>query len=203
MNLTLHVWRQKNATDKGRMTTYAAKGVNPEMSFLEMLDVLNEELTVKGEDPIAFDHDCREGICGSCGFMINGVAHGPLPKTTVCQLHMRHFDRPGRRCRCRRPWRTTWRIRRSGTSARRRWAVPPNGPSPSMPVNICWNMELRNTASKSCAAARALALLAADSLPAVDAEPGGCRRARRRRRAGGRSGAITSPRCRPGSRRPP
>ena len=91
MNLTLHVWRQKNATDKGRMTTYAAKGVNPEMSFLEMLDVLNEELTIKGEDPIAFDHDCREGICGSCGFMINGVAHGPLPKTTVCQLHMRHF----------------------------------------------------------------------------------------------------------------
>jgi len=91
MNLTLHVWRQKNASDKGRMTRYAAKGVNPEMSFLEMLDVLNEELTVKGEDPIAFDHDCREGICGSCGFMINGVAHGPLPKTTVCQLHMRHF----------------------------------------------------------------------------------------------------------------
>lgn len=91
MNLTLHVWRQKNATDKGRMTTYAAKGVNPEMSFLEMLDVLNEELTVKGEDPIAFDHDCREGICGACGFMIDGVAHGPLPKTTVCQLHMRHF----------------------------------------------------------------------------------------------------------------
>ena len=91
MNLTLHVWRQKNAADKGRMTTYAAKGVNPEMSFLEMLDVLNEELTMKGEDPIAFDHDCREGICGSCGFMINGVAHGPLPKTTVCQLHMRHF----------------------------------------------------------------------------------------------------------------
>ncbi|MEP6540152.1 MAG: succinate dehydrogenase/fumarate reductase iron-sulfur subunit, partial [Bryobacteraceae bacterium] len=91
MNLTLHVWRQKNASDKGRMTTYAANGVNPEMSFLEMLDVLNEELTGKGEDPIAFDHDCREGICGSCGFMINGVAHGPIPKTTVCQLHMRHF----------------------------------------------------------------------------------------------------------------
>lgn len=91
MNLTLHVWRQKNAADKGRMTTYAAKGVNPEMSFLEMLDVLNEELTMKGEEPIAFDHDCREGICGSCGFMINGIAHGPLPKTTVCQLHMRHF----------------------------------------------------------------------------------------------------------------
>ncbi len=91
MNLTLHVWRQKNAADKGRMTTYAAMGVNPEMSFLEMLDVLNEELTLKGEEPIAFDHDCREGICGSCGFMINGVAHGPLPKATVCQLHMRHY----------------------------------------------------------------------------------------------------------------
>ena len=91
MNLTLHVWRQRNADDKGRMVTYAAKDVNPEMSFLEMLDVVNEGLTMKGEDPIAFDHDCREGICGSCGFMINGIAHGPLPKTTVCQLHMRHF----------------------------------------------------------------------------------------------------------------
>ena len=91
MNLTLHVWRQKNAADKGGMRTYAAKGVSPEMSFLEMLDVLNEELTLKGEDPIAFDHDCREGICGSCGFMINGIAHGPLPKTTLCQLHMRHY----------------------------------------------------------------------------------------------------------------
>src|SRR5438046_3006350 len=91
MNLTLHVWRQRNAADKGRMVTYAANNVNPEMSFLEMLDVVNEELTVKGEDPIAFDHDCREGICGSCGFMVNGVAHGPLPKTTICQLHMRHF----------------------------------------------------------------------------------------------------------------
>jgi succinate dehydrogenase / fumarate reductase iron-sulfur subunit len=91
MNLTLHVWRQRNADDKGRMVTYAAKDVNPEMSFLEMLDVVNEGLTMKGEDPIAFDHDCREGICGSCGFMINGIAHGPLSKTTVCQLHMRHF----------------------------------------------------------------------------------------------------------------
>ncbi len=91
MNLTLHVWRQPSAAVKGRMVTYAAKNVNPEMSFLEMLDVVNEELTMKGDDPIAFDHDCREGICGSCGFMINGVAHGPLPKTTVCQLHMRHY----------------------------------------------------------------------------------------------------------------
>jgi succinate dehydrogenase / fumarate reductase iron-sulfur subunit len=91
MNLTLHVWRQRNAADKGRMVTYQAKDVNPEMSFLEMLDVVNENLINKGEEPIAFDHDCREGICGTCGFMINGIAHGPLPKTTVCQLHMRHF----------------------------------------------------------------------------------------------------------------
>src|SRR5436853_941952 len=91
MRLALHVWRQKNAGDRGRMVQYEAKDVNPEMSFLEMLDVLNEELIARGEDPIAFDHDCREGICGSCGFMINGVAHGPERGTTVCQLHMRHF----------------------------------------------------------------------------------------------------------------
>src|SRR5436853_5558329 len=91
MRLALHVWRQKNAGDRGRMVQYEAKDVNPEMSFLEMLDVLNEELILKGEDPIAFDHDCREGICGMCGFMINGVAHGPQRGTTVCQLHMRHF----------------------------------------------------------------------------------------------------------------
>jgi succinate dehydrogenase / fumarate reductase iron-sulfur subunit len=91
MRLTLHVWRQKNAGDRGRMVQYEAKDVNPEMSFLEMLDVLNEELILKGEDPIAFDHDCREGICGMCGFMINGIAHGPERGTTVCQLHMRHF----------------------------------------------------------------------------------------------------------------
>ena len=91
MNLTLHVWRQKSSGDAGRMVRYAAKNVNPDMSFLEMLDVLNEELLGKGEDPIAFDHDCREGICGMCGFMINGVAHGPKRGTTVCQLHMRHY----------------------------------------------------------------------------------------------------------------
>jgi succinate dehydrogenase / fumarate reductase, iron-sulfur subunit len=91
MNLTLHVWRQRNVAGKGRMVTYQAKGINPDMSFLEMLDVVNEDLINKGEEPIAFDNDCREGICGSCGFMINGIAHGPLPKTTVCQLHMRHF----------------------------------------------------------------------------------------------------------------
>ena len=91
MRLTLHVWRQKNATASGRMIQYEARNVNPDMSFLEMLDVLNEELTVKGEDPIAFDSDCREGICGMCGFVINGVAHGPRRGTTVCQLHMRKF----------------------------------------------------------------------------------------------------------------
>ncbi len=91
MNLTLHIWRQKNASSPGKMVRYEVKDVNPEMSVLEMLDVLNEELTLKGEEPITFEHDCREGICGSCGFMINGVAHGPLPGTTVCQLTMRHF----------------------------------------------------------------------------------------------------------------
>jgi succinate dehydrogenase / fumarate reductase iron-sulfur subunit len=91
MNLTLHVWRQKNSNEKGRMVRYEARDVSPDMSFLEMLDVVNEGLLDGGEDPIAFDHDCREGICGMCGFMISGVAHGPLPGTTVCQLHMRHF----------------------------------------------------------------------------------------------------------------
>ncbi|MFQ6008520.1 MAG: succinate dehydrogenase/fumarate reductase iron-sulfur subunit [Candidatus Zixiibacteriota bacterium] len=91
MNLTLYVWRQKNAHDKGHMEKYIAKDVNPHMSFLEMLDVVNEQLTEQGIDPIAFDHDCREGICGMCSLMINGIAHGPLAGTTVCQLHMRHF----------------------------------------------------------------------------------------------------------------
>jgi succinate dehydrogenase / fumarate reductase, iron-sulfur subunit len=91
VNLTLHIWRQKNASDPGRMVRYEAKNVNADMSFLEMLDVLNEELTLKGEDPVAFDSDCREGICGMCGFMINGVAHGPQRGTTVCQVHMRRF----------------------------------------------------------------------------------------------------------------
>ncbi len=91
MKLTLHIWRQKNPNHVGRMVLYEHNKVNRHMSFLEMLDVLNEELILKGEDPIAFDHDCREGICGSCGFMINGVAHGPQRGTTVCQLHMRHF----------------------------------------------------------------------------------------------------------------
>jgi succinate dehydrogenase / fumarate reductase, iron-sulfur subunit len=91
MRLTMHIWRQKNASSRGRMVRYQLDHVNPDMSMLEALDVLNEELILKGEEPIAFEHDCREGICGSCGFMINGVAHGPLPATTVCQLTMRHF----------------------------------------------------------------------------------------------------------------
>jgi len=91
MKLTLHVWRQSGPDATGRLVAYQLPSVNEHMSFLEMLDVLNENLIDKGEEPIAFDHDCREGICGSCGFMINGHAHGPLPKTTVCQLHMRHF----------------------------------------------------------------------------------------------------------------
>jgi len=91
MRIVLNVWRQKNASSQGRMVRYELADVSEHMSFLEMLDVLNEKLATKGEDPVAFEHDCREGICGSCGFMINGVAHGPMPGTTVCQLHMRHF----------------------------------------------------------------------------------------------------------------
>ncbi len=91
MNLRLNVWRQRNAQDGGRFVTYEARDISPDMSFLEMLDVVNEELIAKGEDPIAFDHDCREGICGTCGMVINGVAHGPRRATTTCQLHMRSF----------------------------------------------------------------------------------------------------------------
>jgi succinate dehydrogenase / fumarate reductase, iron-sulfur subunit len=91
MRLILHVWRQKSAASKGRMVRYETNDANPDMSMLELLDVVNEGLILQGEEPIAFEHDCREGICGSCGFMINGIAHGPLPATTVCQLSMRHF----------------------------------------------------------------------------------------------------------------
>ena len=91
MNLTLDVWRQRQAADAGAIVRYQATGISPDMSFLEMLDVVNEELILGGDQPIAFDHDCREGICGTCGFMINGIAHGPERATTVCQLHMRHF----------------------------------------------------------------------------------------------------------------
>jgi succinate dehydrogenase / fumarate reductase, iron-sulfur subunit len=91
MNLTLHVWRQAGKQEAGRFVRYEANDVSDHMSFLEMLDLVNEGLIAKGEEPIAFDHDCREGICGMCGFMINGEPHGPLPATTVCQLHMRNY----------------------------------------------------------------------------------------------------------------
>jgi succinate dehydrogenase / fumarate reductase, iron-sulfur subunit len=91
MNLTLKVWRQKDANDKGGFETYAVKDISSEMSFLEMIDVLNEQLIVEGKDPITFDHDCREGICGACSMYINGRAHGPWAANTTCQLHMRAF----------------------------------------------------------------------------------------------------------------
>jgi succinate dehydrogenase / fumarate reductase, iron-sulfur subunit len=91
MDLTLHVWRQKSREAEGGFVEYKAAGISPDASFLEMLDVVNERLIEKGEDPIHFEHDCREGICGSCGMMINGAAHGPIGGTATCQLHMRHF----------------------------------------------------------------------------------------------------------------
>ncbi len=91
MNLKLLVWRQKNAKDKGKMVSYNASDISPDMSFLEMLDVVNEDIIKAGDEPIVFEHDCREGICGSCSLMINGVAHGPDAGTTCCQLHMRSF----------------------------------------------------------------------------------------------------------------
>jgi succinate dehydrogenase / fumarate reductase iron-sulfur subunit len=91
VRVRLKVWRQPNRGAKGKFVTYPVDDANADMSMLECLDVLNERLIERGEDPIAFEHDCREGICGSCGFMINGIAHGPLPATTVCQLTMRHF----------------------------------------------------------------------------------------------------------------
>src|ERR1051326_3155041 len=110
MNLTLKVWRQKSGNDPGHFDTYQAANLIPEMSFLEMLDVVNEELIGRGEDPIAFDSDCREGICGTCSLVINGIPHGGHKGTTVCQLHLRHFRdgdtrseerRVGKECRSR------------------------------------------------------------------------------------------------------
>src|SRR5215467_14858792 len=92
MKLTLHIWRQKNAESRGSLVKYELDGVNPDMSFLELFDVLNERLIDKGEEPVAFDHDCREGICGSCSMMINGRPHGPEKGTATCQLHMRKFE---------------------------------------------------------------------------------------------------------------
>ncbi len=91
MKLVLHIWRQKNSAAPGKMVRYEMPNASEHMSFLEMLDVLNEDLIARNEEPVAFEHDCREGICGMCGFMINGIAHGPERGTTVCQLHMRHF----------------------------------------------------------------------------------------------------------------
>jgi succinate dehydrogenase / fumarate reductase iron-sulfur subunit len=91
MNLTLKIWRQANANTVGGFVTFNVKNISPDSSFLEMLDILNEELETKGEDPVAFEHDCREGICGACSLVINGRPHGPFDKITTCQLHMRHF----------------------------------------------------------------------------------------------------------------
>jgi succinate dehydrogenase / fumarate reductase iron-sulfur subunit len=91
MNLKLHIWRQKGPSEPGMMVAYEVRDISPDSSFLEMLDLLNEGLIEKGEDPVAFDSDCREGICGMCSLVINGVPHGPQRQTTVCQLHMRHF----------------------------------------------------------------------------------------------------------------
>lgn len=92
INLTLKVWRQKDASSPGSLKTYTLKDISTDMSFLEMIDVLNEQLTTSNEEPIAFDHDCREGICGMCGAVVNGQPHGPENQTTLCQLHMRHFN---------------------------------------------------------------------------------------------------------------
>jgi succinate dehydrogenase / fumarate reductase iron-sulfur subunit len=91
MSFHLKVWRQAGPAAPGRLVDYTVEDVSPDMSFLEMLDVLNEGLIARGEDPVAFDSDCREGICGTCGFLVDGVPHGPDPGTTVCQLHMRRF----------------------------------------------------------------------------------------------------------------
>jgi succinate dehydrogenase / fumarate reductase, iron-sulfur subunit len=91
INLTLKIWRQANGDALGGLETYTLDTIHTDMSFLEMLDVLNEKLTMEGKDPVAFDHDCREGICGMCGAVVNGIAHGPEKETTLCQLHMRHF----------------------------------------------------------------------------------------------------------------
>ena len=92
MKIRLHIWRQSSRSDKGGMESFDLDGVIPEMSFLEMMDHLNEKLTEEGKEPVAFDHDCREGVCGSCSMVINGQAHGPKRSTTTCQLYMRHFE---------------------------------------------------------------------------------------------------------------
>ena len=113
MKLDLEIWRQSGPRDGGRFASYEMDEAVPDMSFLELLDVLNERLERSGEEPVAFEHDCREGICGSCGFLINGRAHGPRRGVTVCQLHLRHFHDGERMCwsrggrapfRCSRTW---------------------------------------------------------------------------------------------------
>ena len=111
MRIHLKVWRQAGPDKPGQFVPYTAEDVSPDMSFLEMLDVVNEGLIVSGADPIAFDSDCREGICGTCGFMVNGIPHGPDPGTTVCQLHMRRF-KDGDTLTLE-PWRATARWSRS------------------------------------------------------------------------------------------
>jgi succinate dehydrogenase / fumarate reductase, iron-sulfur subunit len=136
MKLTLHVWRQDSARDAGRFEKYEATDVSEHMSFLEMLDVVNERLTVEGKEPIAFDHDCREGICGSCGMMINGVPHGPSARlTTACQLHMRSFKDGETRCGSSRGARprsrssaTWWWTAAASTASSRRAATSRSGP---------------------------------------------------------------------------
>jgi len=92
IGLTLKIWKQGGPDSKGKLETYEVRDISTDASFLEMLDILNERLVLKGQDPVAFDHDCREGICGTCGAVVNGKAHGPLKETTLCQLHMRHFE---------------------------------------------------------------------------------------------------------------
>src|SRR6185312_8158293 len=92
LNLHLKVWRQKNTHEKGNFSDYDLENISPDMSFLEMLDILNQKLIKNGEEPVAFDHDCREGICGACSMVIDGNPHGPQTSTTTCQLHMRHYQ---------------------------------------------------------------------------------------------------------------
>ena len=92
ISIGVEVWRQKDPSSKGKIESYQLSDISTDMSFLEMLDVLNDQLTLQGIEPVAFDHDCREGICGMCGAVVDGTAHGPEEKTTLCQLHMRHFQ---------------------------------------------------------------------------------------------------------------
>lgn len=92
ININLNIWRQAGTNDKGKLESYHLEGISTDMSFLEMIDVLNEKLTLEGKEPVAFDHDCREGICGMCGAVVDGISHGPEKETTLCQLHMRHFN---------------------------------------------------------------------------------------------------------------